>query len=147
MWLVAGEAGIGKTCLVGEVESAADGFTLLHGEGVEFGGDALALGPFVVGGHTACIGCLAGRVSQRWGDPLPPEQPRAAGPIGARIAAGMIMQQLVLATAGRLPLINATVAVDLDSLESTRSPCLRSASCPHCAPIVTDGRITLPWAP
>ena len=47
LWLVAGEAGIGKTCLVQAVEASADDFTLLHGEGVEFGGAELALGPFV----------------------------------------------------------------------------------------------------
>ena len=35
--LISGEAGIGKTRLVEEVETAADGFTVLHGECVEFG--------------------------------------------------------------------------------------------------------------
>ena len=47
LWLVAGEAGIGKTRLVGELEAAATGFTVLRGESLEFGGDALALGPVV----------------------------------------------------------------------------------------------------
>lgn len=107
----------------------------------------IALGPLVVPGHTACIGCLAGRVSQRWGDPQPPARPGATGPVGVRVAAGLIMQQLTDAVSGRCRLIDATVALDLESLRSQRSPCLRSAACPHCAPIVTDGRVALPWAP
>jgi DNA-binding CsgD family transcriptional regulator len=47
--LLCGEAGIGKTRLVGEVEAAARerGFAVLHGESVEFGGDALAYAPVV----------------------------------------------------------------------------------------------------
>ena len=45
--LVAGEAGIGKTRLVQEVEAAASGFTVLHGECVEFGGEELAYAPVV----------------------------------------------------------------------------------------------------
>ena len=47
MVLISGEAGIGKTRLVSEVEAAATGFTVLHGECVEFGGEELALGPVV----------------------------------------------------------------------------------------------------
>ncbi len=47
--LVAGEAGIGKTRLVGELESQARarGFLVLHGESVEFGGDELPYAPVV----------------------------------------------------------------------------------------------------
>ena len=47
--LVCGEAGIGKTRVVGEVEAAARerGFLVLHGESVEFGGEELAYAPVV----------------------------------------------------------------------------------------------------
>ena len=47
--LVCGEAGIGKTRLVGEAEGAARdrGFLVLHGESVEFGGEELAYAPVV----------------------------------------------------------------------------------------------------
>ncbi|MDA0174494.1 LuxR C-terminal-related transcriptional regulator [Solirubrobacter taibaiensis] len=46
VWLVAGEAGIGKTRLVAEVEAAA-ACTVLRGESVELGGEELPLGPVV----------------------------------------------------------------------------------------------------
>src|SRR4051812_50215535 len=45
--LVCGEAGIGKTRLVAEVEAAAGGWLVLHGECVEFGGEELAYAPVV----------------------------------------------------------------------------------------------------
>jgi predicted ATPase len=45
--LVCGEAGIGKTRLVTEVEAVAAGWLVLHGECVEFGGEELAYAPVV----------------------------------------------------------------------------------------------------
>ncbi|UFU07070.1 TOMM precursor leader peptide-binding protein [Ruania halotolerans] len=106
----------------------------------------LALGPFVAPGHSACVGCLAGRVQSRWGDPAPPSTPGAASGAGAQAAAGLLAHQLRLAVEGRFPLVDACVSIDLDSLESGRSPCLRSAQCSLCGGIVTDGRLSLPWA-
>lgn len=105
----------------------------------------IALGPFVVPGHTACIGCLTGRVASRWGDPRPPERPRVAEPTGATTAAGLLMHQIRRATEGSFELVDATVAIDLDTLESRRSPCLRSAQCAYCADRSSDGRVDLPW--
>ena len=45
--LVSGEAGIGKTRLVAEVEAAAPGWLVLHGECMEFGGGELPFAPVV----------------------------------------------------------------------------------------------------
>ncbi len=47
--LVAGEAGVGKTRLAGELERRAreQGFLVLHGDCIEFGGDAFAYAPLV----------------------------------------------------------------------------------------------------
>ena len=42
--------------------------------------------------------------------------------------------------------LDALQSLDLASLETTRSTCLRSASCPSCGSLVTDGRLELPWA-
>jgi bacteriocin biosynthesis cyclodehydratase domain-containing protein len=106
----------------------------------------IALGPLVVPGHTACIGCLTGRVASRWGDPQPPDRPRATEPAAAGTAAGLLMHHIRRATEGSFDLVDATVALDLDSLVSRRSPCLRSAQCAHCSHRVDDGRVELPWA-
>ena len=47
--LVMGEAGVGKTRLIDELEARARGlgFVILHGEAVEFGGDEFAYAPVV----------------------------------------------------------------------------------------------------
>ena len=49
MTLLSGEAGVGKTRLALETEARARalGFLVLHGESVEFGGDAIAYAPVV----------------------------------------------------------------------------------------------------
>ena len=105
----------------------------------------VALGPFVVPGHTACIGCLSARIAQRWGDPAPPTRPGAAGPGGSGVAAALLCHQIELAISGRFTLVDRTISIDLDSLESQSSPCLRSAYCQVCADLVSDGRVALPW--
>lgn len=107
----------------------------------------IALGPFVVPGHGACLGCLAGRVGTRWGDPSPPAAPGATGPFGATSAAALLGNQVALATQGRFPLVDATISLDLDTLETQHSPCLRSAQCEFCADQPSNGRLALPWAP
>src|SRR4051794_1645396 len=66
--LVCGEAGIGKTRLVAEVEAAAGGWLVLHGECVEFGGEELAYAPVV-----AALRDLPADWLSAWLDGLSPE--------------------------------------------------------------------------
>jgi DNA-binding CsgD family transcriptional regulator len=69
--LLSGEAGIGKTRLVLETEARARrlGSLVLHGESVEFGGDAIAYAPLVAAlrdvGEPAPAGASAGELSER----------------------------------------------------------------------------------
>lgn len=102
-------------------------------------------GPLVVPGHTACLGCLAGRVADRWGDLAPPPTPGSTAPAGAAVAAGALAHQLDRIRAGHLDLIDRTVSLDLDTLRGTESTVLREVDCPWCAPVLPDGRIDLPW--
>ncbi len=75
--LISGEAGIGKTRLVSEVEASAAGFTVLHGECVEFGGEELALGPVVAALRGEPLPSASGRgqlfelLLERLGDAAP----------------------------------------------------------------------------
>lgn len=105
----------------------------------------VSLGPLVIPGHTGCIGCLAARVGWRWGDLVPPVQPGAADASGALLVAGLIERQLRLLGAGRFELADRTVSIDLVTLVSSSSPCLRTARCPVCADTLSDGRLALPW--
>jgi hypothetical protein len=109
----------------------------------------IALGPLVVPGHTACLGCLTGRIANRWGDPPTPRRPGATGRSAATTAAGIVARQLQLAVEkSSFPLVDATVAVDLDTLQPSHSPCLVLPQCPYCTErrgFADDGRVELPW--
>ncbi|MGC3994694.1 MAG: hypothetical protein QM779_11375 [Propionicimonas sp.] len=105
----------------------------------------VSLGPLVAPGHGACVGCLASRVGWRWGDPPVPAEPGAADASAGSVVAGLVHRQLDLLAAGRFELADRTVSIDLATLVSTSSPCLRTARCSLCAEVVTDGRLDLPW--
>lgn len=107
----------------------------------------VSLGPLVAPGHSACVGCLASRVAWRWGDPPVPAEPGAADASAAAVVAGLVHRQLDLLATGRFELVDRTVSLDLATLVSTSSPCLRTARCTLCADVVTDGRLDLPWLP
>ncbi|WP_195909037.1 TOMM precursor leader peptide-binding protein [Microlunatus sp. Gsoil 973] len=136
------------------VEAAELGGPLLHENRIHLlcdlaAASTIAVGPLVVPGHTACLGCLTGRIANRWGDPPTPDRPGATGRTGATTAAGIVARQLQLAVEeSRFPLIDATVAVDLDTLQANHSPCLTLPRCPYCAELrnmSSDGRVVLPW--
>ena len=85
--LLSGEAGIGKTRLVAEVEAAADGWLVLHGESVEFGGEELAYAPVVAALRDlpadwleAYLDELSSEARGALAAVLPRETPRGGGP-------------------------------------------------------------------
>lgn len=102
----------------------------------------IVLGPYVVPGQTACLSCLAERVAHRWGDDAPPVAPEASA-FGS-VAGALVARQLPSVAAGAT-LVGATVALDLDTLETTRARVLRSPWCEVCGPEHRDGRVRLPW--
>lgn len=103
---------------------------------------SLGLGPFVVPGATACVGCLAGRVGQRWGDPIPPARPGALA--DPALPAALIEHAVTRIGRGSLALLDRVVTYHLDELTTNSEDVLPSADCPAC-PSRTVGRITLPW--
>lgn len=106
----------------------------------------IALGPFVVPGYSACLGCMTGRVRRRWGDPPPPSIPGATAPAIALMAAGWTAAQLDAIATGRYELLDRTHSLNVLTGEATTAPVLRWADCPQCARAVTTGRVSLPWA-
>ncbi len=101
-----------------------------------------ALGPLVVPGASACLGCLVQRAGQRWGDPPPPPEPGAAADPGLPVAlAAHAVRDL---GSGSLALLQRTVAHDLRALTATAEDVLPSADCASCAR-PSSGRIALPW--
>ncbi|NNE10760.1 MAG: hypothetical protein HKN41_00770 [Ilumatobacter sp.] len=105
----------------------------------------VVIGPLVVPGVSCCVQCAAGRASHRWGTPTVPPRPR----IVARLAvvAALVAVQVELATRGRSPLVNATVAWDLEHGVTDRQHAYKLPGCPRCDSVPPLGRVGLPWAP
>ena len=101
-----------------------------------------AIGPLVVPGAGACLGCLAVRAANRWGDPPAPARPAAT--IDSRWPAALAGHAVRRIGAGSLALLQRTVAHHLDELTGTAEDVLPSADCALCA-TATTGRLQLPW--
>jgi len=102
----------------------------------------VVIGPLVVPGAGACLGCLAVRAANRWGDPPAPERPGAA--VEPRWPAALAGHSVRRIGAGSLALLQRSVAHHLDELTATAEDVLPSADCPQCA-TATTGRLRLPW--
>ena len=113
--LVSGEAGIGKTRLVGEIEAAARGFVVLHGECLELGGGALAYAPV-----TAALRGLPAEWTRDWLDELPVEARGALAAVLPRESPGAggpaRLHELLLDLLGRLAAERAPVLLVLEDV-------------------------------
>lgn len=101
----------------------------------------VSLGPLVVGGETACLHWLAGRIWSRWGDPQPPAEPLAAGQ--ASLIAGLIAVETERIALGISDMANRTVAFDLAQWRVVDETLLRLPQCPKCGtastPLIPTG--------
>lgn len=107
----------------------------------------LSLGPIVKRGQTACLACMAARISRHWGDVPPPERPG----ITERhqfVAATLALQLQRFQRFGTCPeLIERLWSIDIDSFSSRFDTLYRLPWCPQCFPDhnMDEGRIALPW--
>lgn len=107
----------------------------------------LSIGPFVVPGETACLGCLANRVAHRWGDPPLPRQPAVNEEIDVVAA---VLRRTLLAGDGtmRAPLafVERATSLDLGTLRSQTSRLFQLPDCAVCGPKTAAVRpLPLPW--
>lgn len=107
----------------------------------------LSIGPFVVPGETACLGCFANRVAHRWGDPPLPRRPAANEEIDVAVA---VLRRALLAedASPRAPLafVERVTSLDLGTLRSQSSRLFQLPDCPTCGPANTDAQpLPLPW--
>ena len=104
----------------------------------------MSLGPLVFPGETACLACLVGRIARYWGDARPPDQPAALRHVP--LAAALLALEIERFASGDYRLVNETVSISLDRLETTRSGVYRLPWCPVCRDVVQPvGSIPLPW--
>ena len=106
--LLSGEAGIGKTRLVTEIESAA-GF-VLHGECLEFGGEALPYGPVVAALRGLPSDWLAAQPTDGLAAVLPREHADAGAPAAQ-------LQELLLGLLDRLADARGPVLLVLEDVQ------------------------------
>jgi bacteriocin biosynthesis cyclodehydratase domain-containing protein len=145
--------------LVVTVRSSRDGWPAVPA-GLHLGVDlalhhTVVLGPLVVPGVTACLACLDARASHRWGRPAVPARPAVQRRLA--VVAALVDVQVGLVAAGTSPLVNATVAWNLETGQVDRQSLYKLAGCPRCSPAgaATDpadaagasgaGRVALPW--
>ncbi len=103
----------------------------------------VVFGPFVVPGATACETCLDRLLARRWAASPQPAEPRATLEID--VVTSLARRHVELIHRGASPLVNATIAFDLDTMTSTRNHLLMSPGCPTCALAPPGGRLELPW--
>lgn len=106
----------------------------------------LSLGPLVFPGETACIACLQGRVTTRWGDEDPPTSPRVANKY-VDIASELISTELDRIARGDTSLTNKTVSWNFQDRTIKTNQLLKVPVCPICmqSKIDNSGALTLPW--
>lgn len=107
---------------------------------------SLSLGPLVFPGETACIACLQGRVSTRWGDEIPPRTP-LVGVQYKELIAGLLHAELDRIVKGDVSLTNKTITWNFHDRLITKNQLLKVPLCPICSQNVIDqrGALALPW--
>ncbi|MDD9369879.1 MAG: hypothetical protein PV358_07195 [Acidimicrobiales bacterium] len=103
----------------------------------------VVLGPLVIPGASACLACLDARVARRWSAPTVPPEPAVRRRLP--VVAALLDVQLALVAAGTSPLVNATVAWNLETGTTDRQSLYKLAGCPLCDTGPGDGRVALPW--
>lgn len=106
----------------------------------------VSIGPLVFPGETACIACLQGRISTRWGDEQPPEGPRASR-LHATIASALLELELDKVAHDDTSLTNKTVSWNFQDRTTRQDQLLKVPFCPICSRGKTssDGKLMLPW--
>lgn len=106
----------------------------------------ISIGPLVFPGETACVACLQGRVTNRWGDDTPPVVPQSVDRYGG-LTAELVVTELVRIKNGDTSLTNKTVSWNLRDRTVKKDQLLKVALCPTCTQNKIDqhGALALPW--
>jgi bacteriocin biosynthesis cyclodehydratase domain-containing protein len=96
--------------------------------------ETVVIGPFVVRGETACLGCLAGRMNRLWGDPEPAPQPAMLA--RAALVAALTAEHLATFAQRRsIPaLVQHAWSLSLGTWEARLHPVFLLPWCPVCSP-------------
>lgn len=106
----------------------------------------ISLGPLVFPGQTACLACLQGRLTNRWGDDQPPIKP--AMNTANELALQLLKLELSkIINSDDYSLVQKTVVYDFEARSIDINPLYKVPICPVCANNSLDisGKIALPW--
>lgn len=90
--------------------------------------------------ETPCIGCLLGRVRERWGDHQPAPEPAVVTDHGL-LAAALVSTEVERCLDGDTSLVGRTVAWDLQQRRVTSERLLTVPVCPYCSDFDNPGVI------
>ena len=100
----------------------------------------VSLGPLVIPHETPCIGCLYGRLQERWGDHRPAPQPAAASQFG-QVVAALLATEAKRCLTGDTSLVGRTVAWDLEQRRVVSERLLTVPICSYCQIFENEGVI------
>ncbi len=108
--------------------------------------NTISVGPLVFPGETACIACLQGRITKRWGDEQPPTKPRATDEL-IEVASELVKIELRRIANNDTSLCNSTVSWNLEDRKIAKNQLLKVPLCPVCTVNEIDGTgvLALPW--
>ena len=91
----------------------------------------VSIGPLVFPGETACLACLHGRITERWGLSEEPPEPLAAHDYGA-LASALAATEIARFAAGDTSLAHKTVVWNMAERTATAHQLLRVPLCAMC---------------
>ncbi|MDO5068331.1 MAG: hypothetical protein Q4D96_13720 [Propionibacteriaceae bacterium] len=100
----------------------------------------VSLGPLVIPHETPCIGCLYGRLQQRWGDRPPAPEPAVVTDFPL-LAAALLSTEVKRVLGGDTSLVGRTVAWDLEQRRVVSERLLTVPACPYCPDFENEGVI------
>ncbi len=106
----------------------------------------VSVGPLVFPGETACLACLQGRISTRWGDEEVPQVAKATKDYSGFVSE-LILIELEKICQGDTTLTNKTVAWNMQDRVVKENQLLKVPLCPVCTQNKVDqsGALALPW--
>jgi bacteriocin biosynthesis cyclodehydratase domain-containing protein len=99
----------------------------------------ISIGPLVFPGDTACIACLQGRVSVRWGDNIPPPKSRILAEY-VDLFNEIVMAEIKRIISGDTTLTNKTVSWNIQARKITNNQLLMVPLCPICSSNKIDSK-------
>ncbi|MDO5082470.1 MAG: TOMM precursor leader peptide-binding protein [Arachnia propionica] len=100
----------------------------------------VSIGPLVIPHETPCIGCLYGRLQERWGDHRPAPQPAVVTEFGQLVSA-LLSTEVGRVLAGDTALVGRTIAWDLEQRRVVSERLLTVPICSYCQDFENQGVI------